>query len=261
MLRETVIEADTPEAAVLTEGSSIDAQQVRIRTRGTGMDISAGGPSGVHMSGITLLTGGDGAPRGEVGVIVRGRGGSETDLRNMRIEGFRIGAWMERGGLVNLTANWIGRAELGVVSDGANITVQDSVIAAREVGVYVMTGKALVTHNRIVEFSDSPVDADRFADVTVSENWIYPAGGCGPFGGWRGWCRGRGGFGLRLNVDIGISFGWEGVGFDYPNGYNRGDDSGFDWRRQRGRGGGELRGRDYRPPRSVSPDRPVEKRP
>ena len=253
LLLNTVIDADTPDAAVLAEGASVDAKQVRIRTRGTGMDISAGGPSGVHADGVTLLTGGDGAPRGEVGVIVRGRGGSETDLRHMAIDGFRVGAWMERGGHVSIASTWIGRAELGVVSDGADISVQDSVIAARDVGVYVMTGKALITHNRIVEFTDSPVDADRFADVTVSENWIYPKGGCGPFGGWHSWCRGSG-FGARLGFDISASFGWEGSGFDYPDGYRRGEDTGFDWRR---RGGGTFRGHDYRPPRSLAPDRPL----
>lgn len=257
LIRDTIIDADTPDAAVLVEGSSVDAKQVRIITRGTGMDLASGGASGVHIDGVTLITRGGGAPRGEVGVIVRGRGGSSpVDLRHMVIDGFRTGAWMERGGQVNLTALWIGHAELGVVSDGANITVQDSAIAAREVGIYVMTGKALITHNRITDFTDSPIDADRFADVTVEENWIYPDGGCGPFSGWRGWCRGRGGFGLHLNVDLGLSFGWEGSGFDYPNGYRSGEDHGFDWRR---RGGGSFRGHDYRPPRSTAPDRPIEK--
>lgn len=257
ILRDDVIDADTPDAGILAEGSDLEAKRVRVRTRGTAMDVFPRGKDGVHVDEVSLLTGGDGAPRGEVGLIVRGRGGGggEVDLRHLRIEGFRTGAWLERGGEVSLATAWIGRANLGVVSDGAHLTLQDSVVAAKEVGVYVMTGHASITHNRILDFSDAAIDADRFAEVDAEENWIYPAGGCGAFSRWRSWCRGRGGFGLHLNVDVGLSFGWEGYAFDYPDGYRRGEDHGFDFRPDR-RGGG-FRGGDYRPPRTFGPDRPL----
>ncbi|CAN5128824.1 hypothetical protein BH09PSE2_BH09PSE2_11740 [soil metagenome] len=259
ILKDTEIEADTPDVAVLAEGSDFSANHVRIRTRGTGLDVNPGGRGGVHLDGVTVLTGGDGAPRGELGVIVRnGRG--ETDLRHLRIDGFRTGAWVERGGQVSIVSTWIGRAQLGVVSEGADLTVQDSVIAAQEVGVYVIAGKALITHNRILDFSDAPIEVDRFGDVTVEENWIYPSGGCGGWGAWRSWCTGRGGFGLHASVAVDLSFGWEGAGFDFPGGYQRGSDKGFDWRR-RGGGSSGFRGHDYRPPRSVAPDRPVPPKP
>ncbi len=255
ILRETLIEADTPDVAVLGEGAEVQMQQVRVKTRGTGLDVYPGGRGGVHVDGVTLATGGDGAPRGEVGLLVRGRGGGEVDLRRLRIEGFRTGAWLERGGSASISSAWISRAELGVVSEGATLTLQDSVISAKAVGVYVMAGRATITHNRILDFEEAPIDVDRFGDVTVEENWIYPGRGCGGWGAWRSWCRARGSFGLHLNIDASLSFGWDGAGFDYPDGYQRGSDKGFDWRRQGG--GGDFRGHDYRPPRGVGPDRPV----
>jgi len=169
------------------------------------------------------VAGSDPSASPDIGVMVhRSRGQpARIDVRNTRVSGFTTGLWFQRGGAVNVSQTMISRARVGLLSEGVDLGLFDSSIEARRTGVYVTSGHAEITRNRIFGFTDLPVDSEPVAVVSVHENWIYPADDCHRFfDRYSRWCRGSREvpeiFRDRGDRHDDDHWGWEGGPFEPP---------------------------------------------
>lgn len=219
IMRDSVIDAKSWDPAVLIEGGVIDIARTKISGEAGGVDLTPGnGDSRLDQVGIVAR---GGETPGDVGLLVRGlRSGTGTmTIRNVVVCGWNTGLHLERGANVNIARSRLCDAQRGIISAGASLTVTESAIGAREIGVYAGSGRTKVSRSRFYGGA-RPGYAEPGAVLELEDNWVYSDSDC-----WRArydpglYCitsralpgslreRGWSGGGYRR--------GWESDGYDY----------------------------------------------
>ncbi len=183
ILKESRIDAHTYDAAVTSEGADLDMYRDRIRADTIGLAVTLG-PAESRVERVGVLTT-HSAGEASVGVEVRGErsGGALLKIRDAVICGYRVGVGLERGGRADIRRSHICDTSYGVMSEGANLEIAESAIGADRRGVYVASGDAKVSHNRIygIDDADDGVYAERPAGLVDDTNWLYLRRGCERF--------------------------------------------------------------------------------
>ncbi len=192
IVRESRIDAHTYDAAIVADGTGLRMFKTRVRADVLGLDLTLGPQeNAIESSGILAYRA---AGPGSIGVSVRGErsGGSLLRIRNAVICGYRVGVAFQRGARGDISRSRICRSTVGVMVEGADVGVTESAIGAEHNGVYVASGNARVTRNRLYDLSDprDAVDGEPGAGIIDETNWLYLKPGCDRFD-WNGrrFCR------------------------------------------------------------------------
>lgn len=172
ILQESFIDARTWDAAIVADGALIRMQRTRVLSEETGVDITPGvGDSIIDQSGIL---GRDAALPAGNGIMVRGQrsGSGALKVNNSVICGWRNGMHLDRGSIVEITRSRLCRNTVGVVSDG-DLTLLESAINGREVGVYAATGRATIKRNRFYGWTQRPIWLENGVVVDFEPNYAY----------------------------------------------------------------------------------------
>ena len=183
IVRETKIDAHTFDAAVTGDGTAVQVFKSRIRGDTIGMDLTLGPmESSIENSGVIGYR--QSGP-GSVGISVRGErtGGGLLRIRNVAVCGYRVAVGFQRGARGDITRSHLCRSIVGVMVEGADVGVTESAIGSLHNGVYVASGNARVTHNRIYDLTDprDAVDGEPGAGIIDESNWYYLKYGCDRF--------------------------------------------------------------------------------
>ncbi|MDP1967365.1 MAG: hypothetical protein Q8K93_34765, partial [Reyranella sp.] len=177
ILQESVIDARTWDAAVVADGAVVDFTRTRITGEETGVDLTlAPGESRIEQTGVIFR--GAAAPSG-VGILVRGlrSGTGQLSVRNSVVCGWRNGMNLDRGAQVDVSRSRFCRNLVGLVSDG-DLRLTESAIGAKDVGVYIASGRATIQYNRFYDWSRTPIWVEAGASADVDNNWAYYNGDC-----------------------------------------------------------------------------------
>jgi Right handed beta helix region len=194
--RKSQVDALSYDPAIVADDASVELTKVHITGASGGLDISLADGGALMIDHVDIMgaSGSDPSASPDVGVMIHRSRGQPADAHivNTKIAGFANGLWLQHGGgLVVVSNTMISHARVGVLSEGVDLRLTDSSIEARRTGIYVTSGHADISHNRIFGFTDQPVDFEAGAIIQVHENLIYPAGGCGRFADrYTRWCRG-----------------------------------------------------------------------
>ncbi|WGM38693.1 hypothetical protein [Caulobacter sp. NIBR1757] len=218
IMRDTVIDAKSWDPAVLIEGGVIDIARTKISGEAAGVDLTPGnGESRLDQVGIVAR---GGETPGDVGLLVRGlrSGTGAMTIRNVVVCGWTTGLHLERGANVNIARSRLCDAQRGIISTGASLTVTESAIGAREIGVYAGSGRTKVSRSRFYGGA-RPGYAEPGAVLELEDNWVYSDGDC-----WRArydrglYCissRNLPGSLRERGWSGGYRRGWESDGYDY----------------------------------------------
>ncbi|MBI5941849.1 MAG: hypothetical protein HY859_15650 [Caulobacterales bacterium] len=183
ILQESFIDARTWDAAVVADGAVLRMTRTRVLSEETGVDITPGvGDSLIDQSGIL---GRDAALPAGNGIMVRGQrsGSGALKVNNAVICGWRNGIHLDRGSIVAVTRSRLCRNTVGVVSDG-DLTLVESAINGREVGVYAATGRATIKRNRFYGWTARPIWLENGVVVDFEPNYAYYNDDCWKRSGW-----------------------------------------------------------------------------
>ena len=182
IVRESRINAHTDDATIAADGAGVEIVQDRIKGDSIGLDLTLG-PRESHIDHVGVLTN-KGGP-GSIGIAVHGErsGGAMLTIKNVVVDGYRVGVSLGRGARGEITRSRIIHTSLGVSIEGADVGVHESVIGSDRSGVYLTSGQARVTNNRIFDLSDPfyAIYAEQGAGLTEDTNWFYLKLGCGHF--------------------------------------------------------------------------------
>jgi hypothetical protein len=183
ILRQSRIDAHTYDAAVTSDGADLDMVQDRIRADTIGLQITLG-PAESDIEHVGVLTT-HSAGEASVGVEIRGErsGGALLKIRNAVVCGFRVGVGLERGARADIRRSRICHSTYGVMSEGANLEIDESAIGGERFGIYVASGDATISHNRIFNLPDpgAGIFGEPPAGITEDTNWFYVRFGCERF--------------------------------------------------------------------------------
>ncbi|MDH4385889.1 MAG: hypothetical protein QE280_10655 [Caulobacter sp.] len=177
IMRDSVIDAKTWDAAVVAEGAVVDIARTRITGEAGGLDLTPGnGESRLDQVGVVAR---GGETPGDVGILVRGQrsGTGSMTMRDVVVCGWTSGLHLERGAQVDVARSRICDSQRGIISAGASLKVRESAIGAREVGAYVASGRASFSRNRFYG-GGRPVYSDPGALVELIDNWVYSSVDC-----------------------------------------------------------------------------------
>lgn len=172
ILSESFIDARTLDAAVVVDGGLIEMSRSRILGEEAGLDLTPGvGDSRIVQSGVFGRDAG--LPAGN-GIMVHGQrsGSGALKIDNTMVCGWRNGLHLDRASIVTAIHSRFCRNTVGVVSDG-DLTLTESVIGAREVGIYAATGRAALRYNRIYGWSDRAIWMEPGVEVVREFNYVY----------------------------------------------------------------------------------------
>lgn len=182
-LIESFIDARTWDAAVVSDGAVLKMSRTRVLAEEAGIDVTPGvGDSLIEQSGIM---GRDAALPAGNGILVRGQrsGSGALKINNAVVCGWRNGLHLDRGSIVEVYRSRFCRTTVGVVTDG-DLTLTESAIGAREVGLYAATGKATVKRNRFYGWSSRPLWFEQGVVVDLEPNYAYYNDDCWKRPGW-----------------------------------------------------------------------------
>jgi hypothetical protein len=223
--RKSQVDALSYDPAIVADDATVELTKVHVTGASSGLDISLADGGGLTIDHVDVIgaSGSDPSASPDVGVMIhrsRGQPGGVI-IANVKIVGFASGLWLQHGGgLVTVSNTMISHSRVGVLSEGVDLHLTDSSIEARRTGIYVTSGHADISHNRIYGFTDQPVDQEPAATINVHENLIYPED-CHRWAERYGrWCRGARDLpevfrdhGERRDED---HWGWEGGPFEPP---------------------------------------------
>jgi hypothetical protein len=178
IIRDSNLDGHTWDATVVGEDAVIDISQTRITGEAAGLDLTPGtGES--HLEQVGIMARGVNDP-GDVGILVRGlrSGGGTLSVRNAVICGWRSGVHAERGAKVTISRSRVCRAVRGVVSDGGEVAVSESVIGGSDTGFVIGGGRASIFRNRIYDFQREAIYAEPGSNIDVQYNWAYSGMDC-----------------------------------------------------------------------------------
>ncbi len=173
-IRNSVIEADTISAALMTDSATVNAWAVDISRAQSGMDLNPGPGEPSRLSDVSMRgsdVAGTFGPR-SIGLIVRaGRDYGRVEVSDSRICGYVEGVVVE-GASVEVTDSKICRAEKGAVLYSGELILKESRIRASTVGYAAAAGRAEIKNNVFsgMRWFDH---VEPRASVDVSGNWIY----------------------------------------------------------------------------------------
>jgi hypothetical protein len=231
--RGVEISSASYDPAIVAENAGVEIAVGLISAASAGIDVTPAPGAAAAIDHVSIMSQSAGAPGGaaETGLMVRlARGGpAKVTVHNSRITGFDTGVALQQGASADIAKVKITHARIDIVSEALDLSVTDSALGAERSGVYVIRGHAKITHNFIFGFGRAPVDSEPGADVLMSENLLYPIGGCRGFERFERWCRFMDELPPQVGFDDGASSrGWEGFPFAPPRDDHR---SWFGWRR------------------------------
>ncbi|MFZ5670965.1 MAG: hypothetical protein ACOY4K_15865 [Pseudomonadota bacterium] len=177
VLYESFVDARTWDAAVVADGAVLRMTRTRVLGEEAGVDVTPGvGDSIIEQSGIL---GRDAALPAGNGILVRGQrsGSGALKVNNAVVCGWRNGLHLDRGSIVEVNRSRFCRNDVGVVTDG-DLTLLQSVIGAREVGLYAATGKATIKGNRFYGWTMRPIWIEQGVVFDFEPNYAYFADDC-----------------------------------------------------------------------------------
>lgn len=223
-LVESFIDARTWDAAVVSDGAVLKMTRTRVLAEEAGVDVTPGvGDSIIEQSGIM---GRDAALPAGNGILVRGQrsGSGALKINNAVVCGWRNGLHLDRGSIVEVNRSRFCRTTVGVVTDG-DLTLTESAIGAREVGLYAATGKATVKRNRFYGWNTRPIWIEQGVVFDFEPNYAYFGDDCWKRGGWEQgiYCQRSTGLSASIRDESGFTNPyrdwWEADGYD--RGYMR----------------------------------------
>ncbi|MDO9223899.1 MAG: hypothetical protein Q7U20_09345 [Caulobacter sp.] len=218
-LIESFIDARTWDAAVVSDGAVLKMSRTRVLAEEAGIDVTPGvGDSLIEQSGIM---GRDAALPAGNGILVRGQrsGSGALKINNAVVCGWRNGLHLDRGSIVEVNRSRFCRTTVGVVTDG-DLTLTESAIGSREVGLYAATGKATVKRNRFYGWSSRPLWIEQGVVVDLEPNYAYYNDDCWKRSGWEQgvYCQRSTGLPSSLRDESGFTNPyrdwWEADGYD-----------------------------------------------
>lgn len=220
IVRNSIIDARTNDAAVVADGALVDFQQSRVTADVRGLDITPA-PGQSRLVQVGIIAPGPGLP-GSTAVTVRDQrsGAGSLLIANSVIKNWITGVYVDRGAQVELVHNRILKVRRGVLSDYGQVRVRQNAIAADDYGAYFAGGRPEVAHNR---FIGAGMDYERGVDPVTEPNYVYSPQGCGyrmPPGSY---CRPMSEMPKAIMDESGFDssgrYGWEVDG--YERGYQR----------------------------------------
>ena len=192
LINDGIIEANSYDPAIVTDGARVAIWNTTIRTGAVGMQLTPGPDGQVDLSYVSLLaaTGANDATNfADTGLIARGAGsaGGRVLISHSDISGYRTGVRIERGIKADIGVTRIRHARVGVLSEAEELTVTNSALAALT-GVSVTSGHAWIERNRFVGFLEKPFEFDVGGEVVTNYNWFDPKRGCVPWPHLHPWC-------------------------------------------------------------------------
>ena len=182
IIRESRVTAHTYDAAVIADGAGVRMEQDRFRGDSVGLDLTLG-PEENSLRHVGVLMN-KGAP-GAIGIAVHGErsGNSLLQIRNVVVDGFRVGVSFGRASRGEISNSRIIHTSLGVSVEGGDVGVQQSLIGADRSGVYVTSGLARVSNNRFFALTSLlyAIYAEPGAGLTEDLNWFYVSTDCEHF--------------------------------------------------------------------------------
>ena len=220
IMRNSVVEARTNDAAILADGAAVDILQSKISADVRGLDVTPA-PGQSRLVQVGVISPGPGLP-GSAAVTVRDQrsGAGSLLIANSVIRNWVTGIYVDRGADVELLHNRIIRVRRGVLSDYGKVRVRQNAIAADEYGAYFSGGRPEVGGNR---FIGAGMSYERGVEPVTEPNYVYSPQGCGyrmPPGAY---CRPMSEAPKSITDESGFDssgrYGWEVDG--YERGYQR----------------------------------------
>ncbi|CAN5501401.1 hypothetical protein BH10PSE5_BH10PSE5_17850 [soil metagenome] len=176
IIRNSVIEARTNDAAIMADSVAVDIQQARISADVRGLDITPA-PGQSRLVQVGVISPGPGLP-GSTAITVRDQrsGAGSLLIANSVIRNWVTGVYVDRGADVELVHNRIIRVRRGVLSDYGKVRVRQNAIAADEYGAYFSGGRPEVGGNR---FIGAGMSYERGVEPITEPNYVYSSQGCG----------------------------------------------------------------------------------
>ena len=176
IMRNSIVEARTNDAAILADGAAVDIQQSKISADVRGLDITPA-PGQSRLVQVGVISPGPGLP-GSTAITVRDQrsGAGSLLIANSVIRNWVTGVYVDRGAEVELSRNRIIRVRRGVVSDYGRVRVRQNAIAADEYGAYFAGGRPEVGGNR---FIGAGMSYERGVEPVTEPNYVYSSQGCG----------------------------------------------------------------------------------
>lgn len=182
IINQSRINARSYDPAVVADGTGVDMWQNRVRADSIGLDLTLGPrESRIEHMGVIANRG---AP-GQVGIAVHGErsGGALLRINDVVVSGFRSGISFGRAARAELTRSRIIYSSLGVSVEAADVGIHENAIGANRTGIYVISGVARVSHNRIFDLPgpDAAIVSEVGTGVIEDTNWYYLRPGCERF--------------------------------------------------------------------------------
>lgn len=176
-LRDTVIDAQTVAPAIVMDGATLNAWETVVTGAQSGIDITPGAGDPSRIDSVTLSgveTPSTFGPRA-IGLLVRSRRDyGRVEVTNTRICGYAEGVAVE-GASVSIEGSRICRSDKGLVLYNGELTLLDSRVRARTIGLAAVAGRAVVRNNSFVGVLDVFYREYR-AQIDASGNRLWTDG-------------------------------------------------------------------------------------
>jgi len=175
IVKASVIDARSNDAAVVADGAVVDFSQVRISADVRGLDITPA-PGQSRLVQVGVMAQGVGLP-GSTGLTVRDlrSGAGEVLVANSVFKGWLTGIYVDRGGKLEMVNSRILKSRRGILSDWGVVKIHQNAIAAEEFGAYFSGGRPEVMRNR---FIGGGLEYDRSVEPLFEPNYFYAERGC-----------------------------------------------------------------------------------
>jgi len=173
-IRDTVIDARTPSAAVVVDAATVTAEKLSVAGAQSGLEITPGDGPPSTLWGLTLTGGNTPANFGPraIGVVIRSRRDfGKVEIVNSRICGYVEGVAIE-GASVSIKDSRICKADKGAVLYNGELTLTGSRIRAGTFGVGAASGRAVIRDNVFAGVRDVFYREDR-AVIDARNNRVW----------------------------------------------------------------------------------------
>lgn len=172
-MRNVVVDAQTVAPAIVADGATLTGVQLTVLGAQSGIEATPGAGPTSTLRDVTLLGSEQPVNFGPraIGLLVRAaREYGRLEVVNAKICGYVEGVVVE-GASVSISNSRICKADKGAVLYNGELTLSDSRIRA-DVGVGVVSGRAVITNNSFSRVRHVILDEDR-AHVEASGNRVW----------------------------------------------------------------------------------------
>ena len=178
--RDGALNAETLGAAVVGYGATVTVNRARVTSSSLGFELTPGGAAPSTLSELTMLAGqrAEGYGPRAIGVLVRG----SRELGRVSIAGAVICGYDEAlavdGASLQVTNSLICLSRKGAVLYSGDLSIENSLVGAEDVGVAAGQGRARILNNSF--YGVSRVFVVERAQVEAYGNVVYSRSACQP---------------------------------------------------------------------------------